>query len=126
MDNSEISVGRCAESRFVDGARRRKVVGQQFPGAPGAEVVEDGVEDLAKVSGAGPASAGWGRKEGLEDLPLSVGEVGVVGASGLGSLGPWRTLELDFAGHGGEGLPRMIAIDPSTSAPMRSDDKDFS
>lgn len=65
----------------VDGLPGREVVGEQPPGRPAAEVVEDGVEDLAE-RGRRPAALGGSglrfREEGFEGLPLGVGQVGVV------------------------------------------------
>src|SRR5262245_15103355 len=65
-----------------DGLAVGEVVGQQFPGSSGAEVVEDGVEDLASVDGWPSAlfGAGFGPgDQGFQTLPLSIGQIGRVG-----------------------------------------------
>src|SRR5258707_8780587 len=89
-------------------------------------MIEDGVEDLPLAGRDGPASAGRRREEGLKDLPLSIGQVGVVGAPGLGGRSARRTLWLDLARHRRGGLPGVSATDPSTSASMKSDGRKFS
>jgi len=54
-------------------------MGQQVPGTAGAEHVEDRVEDFADVRLAGPASARRRGQQGPDDLPLGIGQVGLVG-----------------------------------------------
>src|SRR5664279_1854637 len=58
-----------------DGALGGKVTGQVTPLAPGAEDVEDGVEDVSHGGLAGSATAGVARQERLDQGPLLVGEV---------------------------------------------------
>ena len=100
VDPLDGAVGSPLAEVAVDGPRRGEIVGQEIPGASGAEVIEDGVEDLSHVGSAGPSAAGRGREQGPEDVPLGVGEVGVVGGAGLGggtTRRPWGGLG---AGHG--------------------------
>ena len=63
---------------------------QEVPGTSGAEVVEDGVEDLSHVGGAWPSAAGRRWEQGSENVPLGVGQVGLIGASRLRGRSPRR------------------------------------
>src|SRR3954452_18839100 len=63
----------------IDGALGQEVVRQHVPLAAGAGLIAEGVENLAHVDFARPP-AGLGRwDEGLENLPLSVGQIGRIG-----------------------------------------------
>src|SRR3954469_24446448 len=78
-------------------------MGQVLPGTPGAELVEDGVEDLAYFGGAGPTAPGWRGQQRPEDRPLGIGQVGLVESSCLGGGGAGRTWRRAGAGsHGGK------------------------
>jgi hypothetical protein len=111
-----------APNATVPGPRRGEVVGQEVPGTSGAEVVENGVEDLSHVSGAGPSAAGRRWEQGSEDVPLGVGEVGIVGGARLGgggARGPWSGLG---ARHGRKipvsrrvGSIRVVRVDDDDS-----------
>src|SRR5512143_1809114 len=70
-----------------DGALGQQVVRQQLPLATGAGLVQEGVEHLPHVGLAwSPARLG-GRDQGLDDLPLLVGQVGLVGLAHRGAGG---------------------------------------
>ncbi len=63
----------------IDGAPGGKLMGQQPPGAPAAQHVEDGIDDFASgvyVIG-GLCTERW--YQGLQELPLLVGEIGWIG-----------------------------------------------
>src|SRR3954453_13922638 len=88
-------------------------MGQVLPGTPGAEPVQDGVEDLAHRGGAGPAAPGWRGQQRWEDRPLGIGQVGLVEASGLGRGGAGRPRRLAGAGSHRRGLspgPRESSV----------------
>src|SRR2546421_4430953 len=70
------------------GALGDQVMGEIVPLDTRAGLVEQGVDDLAQVHGAGPATALGGRDELLERVPLLVAQVrGVTLAHGRGSAG---------------------------------------
>lgn len=62
-----------------DGALGEQVVREQLPLAAGAGLVQEGVEHLPHVDRAGPPAGLGGRDEGLDVLPLGVGQVGPIG-----------------------------------------------
>lgn len=62
---------------MIDGRPRREVFGQEPPWGPGLDQIEDGVEDFAQ-SGARAAAFFGGGQKAAQQLPLVVGEVGVV------------------------------------------------
>jgi len=65
----------------VDGLPGREIVGLESPGTAATQDVEDSVEDLSQGVQPG-ASGGLGNGQvRLDDLPLSVGEVGLVCSS---------------------------------------------
>src|SRR5512135_3555183 len=68
----------------VDGALGQQVVRQQLPLAAGAGLVQQGIEDLPYVDLAGPTAGQGGGDQGLDDLPLGVGQVGLVGLTHRG------------------------------------------
>jgi hypothetical protein len=53
-------------------------VWEHFPLAAGAVLVEEGVEDLPHVNLAGPSAELGGGDEGLDELPLGIGQIGSV------------------------------------------------
>ena len=61
----------------IDGLPRREVFGQEPPLGPGLDQIEDGVDDLAQ-GGAWAAAFFGGGQEAAEQMPLIVGEGGVV------------------------------------------------
>ncbi len=65
----------------VHGLPRGEVVGQQAPRAPGAQHVEDGVNDLAVGHLAGLASGRGRRQHRFDPLPLGFGQVAGVGGA---------------------------------------------
>ena len=67
----------------VDGAPGGQVVGHHPPGDAAADQVEDAVEDLAEVDVAGPAAGLGLGQQGLDELPLLVGQVGGVGGRSM-------------------------------------------
>ena len=85
MDGAEGAVVPPLVEVPPDGALGREVLGQVAPLAPGPQDVEDGVDHVAQVGGAGPP-AGLDRQVGLDQRPLLVGDVTGVG---LGSHGPF-------------------------------------
>ena len=62
----------------VDGPRRGKVVGQEPPGTPRSQQVEDRVEHLADVRGAGPTATLGGGKGRFDNRPLFLGKIALV------------------------------------------------
>src|SRR5512135_406616 len=114
-----------------DGALGQQVVREQFPLATGAGLVQEGVEHLPHVGLAwSPARLG-GRDQGLDDLPLLVGQVGLVGLSHRGAGGyprgwtpvPAGILGLETTsriasnrsgGTSGAGTPSGSADDPTS------------
>ncbi len=73
------------------GGPPRELFGQQPPGTPGPHQIEKGIEHLAQRDGAGAARLGGRRHQGLEHLPLGVGQIGGIRRTGTGRA--W--------GHGG-------------------------
>ena len=63
----------------IDGALGQEVVREHVPLAARAGLIAEGVEDLAHVDLARPPARLGGRDERLEDLPLSVGQIGRIG-----------------------------------------------
>jgi hypothetical protein len=61
----------------IDGLPRREVFWQEPPLGTGLDQIEDGVEDFAQ-GGAGTSAFFGGGQEAADQVPLSVGEVGVV------------------------------------------------
>ena len=66
MDSLQRSVGLPRSEVGIDGLPRRQVVGEQAPGASGAQRVDDGVDDFAQVGLARSASPFGRRKHGFK------------------------------------------------------------
>jgi hypothetical protein len=75
----------------VDGALGREVVREHVPLAAAAVLVEDRVEHLPHLDLTGPPHAVDG-DQGLDDLPLLVGQVGGIGLTHWGMLRCWCIL----------------------------------
>src|SRR5579872_5581152 len=74
------------------GALGHEVVGQVVPLAAGACLVEQGVDDLAQVRGAGAASRLRRRQQGFDQLPLGVGQVRMIRLAHNGGLRASRSV----------------------------------
>ncbi len=88
-------------------------MGQEVPGTTRAKLVEDGVEHLTQVGFARPAAAGRRGQQRPENLPLDIGQIGVVEASGLGRGGAWRSWGLAGAGAHDGRFQRWSSRGPS-------------
>ena len=56
-------------------------MGQHAPTASAAVEIEDGVDDLAQISRAGPPARFGRRQQGLDYLPLRLREIAGIGAA---------------------------------------------
>src|SRR5436305_6203311 len=73
----------------ASGALGEQVMGQVVPLGAGARLVEQGVEDLPHIDGAGPAPRLGRRDERPESFPLGVGEVGGIALAHGAAPGGW-------------------------------------
>jgi hypothetical protein len=62
---------------MVDGFPRRKVSGQIMPWVATFDLIEYGIHDASPVCGRA-AALGWFGEHRLEEVPLGIGEVGVI------------------------------------------------
>ena len=63
----------------VDAGPGSELLGQQAPGATGAIDVEDGIEHIAHIGGSRSSAEFGGREQRPDEIPLSIGKIGIVG-----------------------------------------------